>query len=55
MYACTFEGPYVDTVTMHGSDTVNVAGFRSPDPKVEPEHFFSNLALMVPFGAWTTD
>lgn len=54
-YEPEYEGPYVDTTAVYGSDTMMVAKLRFPRPKIEPEQFFSSIAMTIPFGAWTAD
>ncbi|KAF4460198.1 hypothetical protein FALBO_13039 [Fusarium albosuccineum] len=54
-WSYSFEGPYVDTVAVHISDTMEMAGLKFPKQTEEPEQYFSALALMVPFGAWTAE
>lgn len=49
------EGPYVDTTAVYGSDTMAFAGISFPKPEEEPEQFFSIIALLVPFAAWTAE
>lgn len=39
-----YNGPYVDTTTVHGSDTISMAKMKFP-PETEPEQFFLLLAL----------
>ncbi len=54
-YEVEYEGPYVDTTAVYGSDTMAVAKLFFPKPKTEPEQFFSTIALTIPFAAWTAD
>lgn len=54
-FNCSFEGPFVDTTTVYGCDTLMIAKIQFPRPKTDPEQFFSLIALMIPFGAWTAD
>ncbi|KAK7937811.1 uncharacterized protein PG986_014679 [Apiospora aurea] len=54
-YDFVFEGPYLDSMTVHCTDTMRYANLRFPDPVEEPEQYMSALALMVPFGAWKAE
>jgi hypothetical protein len=50
-----FEGPLVDSMTVHKSDTMRFAGLSFPDRVTEPEQYFNAAVLTITFGAWTAD
>lgn len=50
-----FEGPLVDSMAVHNSDTIEFAGLSFPDKTNEPEQFFNAAVLTIIFGAWTAD
>ncbi len=49
------QGPYVDSVSVHTSDTMEFAGLSFPSSENEPEQYFNAAILTIPFGAWTAD
>lgn len=51
----SFEAPFVDTMTVYHSDTLDFINKRFPDHRYEPEQFLEITALTVPFSMWTTE
>ncbi|KAL9122249.1 MAG: hypothetical protein Q9187_001201 [Circinaria calcarea] len=50
-----FEGPLVDSMAVHNSNTMEFAGLSFPDRTSEPEQYFNAAVLTIIFGAWTAD
>ena len=48
-------GPYVDSMSVHASDTMEFAGLSFPNRETEPEQYFNAAVLTIPFAAWTAD
>lgn len=49
------EGPFVDSMIVHGCDTLTYASLSFPDSVREPEQYFNAAVLCISFGAWTAD
>lgn len=51
-----YEGPYVDTMTVYHSDTLQVAGLKFPSRELEPRQYANIITLIyAPFSAFTTE
>lgn len=49
------DGPYVDNVSVHCSDTMAFSNLKFPDMCAEPGQYFNIAILTIPFAAWTAD
>ncbi|KAK5162657.1 uncharacterized protein LTR77_011263 [Saxophila tyrrhenica] len=49
------QGPCVDSVSVHNSDTMEFANLSFPSREMEPEQYFNAAILTIPFAAWTAD
>ena len=54
-YRFVFEGPYVDSVTVHGSDTLTMLKLKFPEETKEPHQYMNIGVLTIPFAPWTME
>jgi hypothetical protein len=49
------EGPFIDSMSVHYSDTMRFAGLTFPSSINEPYQYFNIAIWNIPFGAWTAE